>query len=75
MTIAVVLAIAEIAKGCPSMIVSIAAGNRTAADRTHRLANARAARRRRLDGEESPRPELGCARERPKLWRNGAFTL
>jgi hypothetical protein len=74
MTIAVVLAIAEIAKGCPSMIVSIATGNRTAADRTHRLANAHAARRR-LDGEESPRPELGCARERPKLWPNGAFTL
>ena len=70
-----VLAIAEIAKGSPSMIVSIAAGNRTAADRTHRRANARAACCRRLDDEESPTPEPGCARERPKLWRNGAFTL
>jgi hypothetical protein len=42
-TIAVVLAIAEIAKGCPNTIVSIAAGNRTAADKAHRTANARAA--------------------------------
>jgi hypothetical protein len=70
----VVLAIAEIAKGWPSMIVSIAAGNRTAAARAHRRANARVARSRRLGGEESPAPEPGCELDRPKLMRNGAFT-
>lgn len=70
-----VLAIAEIAKGCPSMIVSIAAGNRTAAERTHRRANARVACWRRLDGEESPTLGPGCAGERPKLVRNVAFTF